>query len=471
MEKSQLVQYLKSMSIKERGRFSQYLHSPYFNRGALVIQLFEYLCSCLEEPVTKRSDLLSIKEVFKRLYPREDFVPQRLRRVRMELNQHLENFFVLESSPVAPASLIREFGLRQQLLDRGLLELYQKRKCKKSVSPSQFQVRETLLEMFLEVQMNEYFIHSGSPEDTLEHAISLLDQFYLGFRLELLTSMINKERIYGRKHSFIFMDLVSRMIDTEGAHQSDNVKLWWHVFQLHSQDHATPSFSYLSDFLLGPKNVLPLQQLRQIRGFMLNHINRTTESKNKYILIWQLLKTMLEEGTLYVKEKINANMFRATIRSACYAGQLDWAEEFLKSHGPSLKGDESIQQIELLEAMISFFRGNEFVAITKIHTIRFRTVRNETYLKTLQLMCVYQLSMDEDFFRLNEAFRKYLSYNNSMGNNFSMLFQEFNQQLHRLGKARFHGTTLPGDIEEKLKGKKAAEKMWLLQQLGKLTQE
>lgn len=468
MENSFLVQLMQRLEPEELDRFALYLHSPYFNRGQLPVRLFEFLRARVESQTDKPLASIAPEEASNVLYPGQEYVAQRLRRVRMELTHHLENFLALEATPFAPKQLIREFALRKQLLDKGLLELYEKRIRKKPVETSHYQVRETLVEIFLKIQHNEYFIHAGKPDDTLEDAISSLDQFYLGLRLELSTSMINKERIYKRKHTYSFPNLISEMVSSSEALEWDNVHLWQNVYQLHFPETGPRSFSYLNDFLAARKELLPPPQLRQIRGFMLNYINRTIESKEKYLQIWDLLKKMLEEGTLYSHGKINANMFRAVIRSACYSGSVDWAEDFLESYGPLLKGEEPKEQLELFGAMVSFFSGRTQAALGKVNRIHFRSDRDETYLKALQLMCTYKLKQEDDFFRLGDAFRKYLTDRKGMGDRFNRLYYEFNHQLNRMGKVKFYGKTLPSKLEDDILKNEVAEKIWLLQELEEL---
>lgn len=474
MEKSKLVRYLFTLTQSEWARFELFLHSPYFNRKKLVVELFNFL-----KPFRKgwqwgeELPEISREKAFAALYGQEEFRRQRLRRVAMELMELLLEFIAQEGPKALPENFLREFSVQKHLLDRGNMDMYQERR--EELDPKDlngdFNSMGHLLKMFMGRLHNEYFIHAGQPEDSIEEVVSNLDRFWMGSRLEMWTSMANRQQIYSSEHEFTFEKEFVAMLNSETAINWSTTQLWRNLFQLQREEKNEEVVRGLEMFLSRNSAILPLAELRQVRGFMLNHLNRTeVESRAKYQKLWLLLKAMLEEGTLYAQGKINSPLFRATVRAACLSGNWTWATNFLHEHGANLKGKEREEQLELFHAMADFHAGLFNNARKRLAKIRFKSIRNEVYLKSLQIMCVYELEFEEDFFRKIEAFRKYVFRAESLGEKFSRRYLLFIRLGRRLGKTKFLKKELRPGLAQEISREKTAEAYWLLQQCQALQQ-
>lgn len=465
MEKLELVQYLFSLQNEEWERFELYLQSPYFTRKKLPLVLFRYLRTFANENGDGPSPTrISKQEAFEQIYPGEPFKAQRLRRVSMELKGLLIDFIALEAKQILPKDLEKEYAVRKHLLDRGKLRLYAERRDAGGdrALPQPFHSFYHFGKMVLERLHNEYFIHSGRPIDSLPVVIDHLDQYYLSSRMELWSSMINKERIYRQPHEYTFSEEVTGMILSTKGEKWSGVRLWWQIWLLHQPGKGRDAIEFLDRFISKKGAEIPLGQLRQIRGFMMNYLNWSmAEVEEKYLRLWWLLRDMLDEGTLYSEGKITTTLFRATVRSACLAGEWKWARDFLQHHGSNFKGEEVDKQLTLFRALVEFYSGDPEKALAQTHTIRFKAVRNEIYLKVLQVMCVFEMGDEVDFFRRAEAFRKYVVKGEDFGKKFAMRNVNFVRLILRIGKSRFHGQSPLPSLEEGIAGKYVAEQYWL----------
>ncbi len=466
MEKLELVKYLFSLNADEWEKFDLYLQSPYFTRKKLPLLLFRFLKTYSDRIVDRSQPLPKISRAaaYEQLYPGEPYRGQRLRRVSMELKGLLINFIALEGKHFLPQELEKEYAVRKHLLDRGELDLYADRMKfgNEHSLPQPYHALHHFGSMILGRLQNEYFIHSGQPSDSLAEVIEGLDQYYLVSRLELGTSMINKERIYQKPHKYTFSEEIQSMVLSPEGQNWAMVQLWWHVWLLQQPGQGDRAMDFLDRYFLKEGMEIPKGQMRQIRGFMMNYLNWSMEEgEEKYLRLWWLLRDMLIEGTLYAEGKINTALFRASIRSACLAGEWKWASNFIRDHGVNLKGREVSEHLKLFQALVEFYAGNPGKALMATQAIRFKTVRNEIYLKVLQVMCAFEIGEEMEFFRRAEAFRKYVARGEDLGEKFAVRNARFVRLILRIGKSRFHQQSPLASLKQDIMGENVAEKYWL----------
>ena len=471
MEKSNLVVYLFLLSPDEMARFRHFLSSPFHNKGELPIQLFDFLKEEYDQweqgtPIPA----IPLPKAYEALYGKTEFKGQRLRRVKMELLRLLTSFIhLLDDRPFHP-DFSQEYHLRKFLLDRGGLQLFQKRSSK----PANFPVTPDLLdptqhwEGFQMGLLNyEYCIHAGIPTDDMESTLDHFDQYYFASKLRLWASILNREKGYDQKHQLKLVDETLRILESPIAKNWKTAHLWKHVLGLVRGDNASVSYQNLEEMLLNER--LPRRELRQVRGFMYNYLN--SEKKGgveTYRNLWKLLKTMLEEGTLHSNDRINGPFFRATIFNACLAGESTWAGEFLDRYGQDLKGAEVERENEYFRLHIAFFQGR-FGEVSKwARQLKFKSKRFEIYLRALQLKAAYELDEVDDFFRLGNAFQKYLASKQEPASQFVKRYVLFIKLVQKLGWARFDRRSLPESFAEELPELGTAERAWLMEKCSDL---
>ena len=88
MEKSKLFLTLSSLDLKERKRFSEYVHSPFFNKNEKVQQLCEIMLKAMDQP--KKKPLLKTR-VFKKIFKEDHYKEIKLNNVISDLLQLLQD--------------------------------------------------------------------------------------------------------------------------------------------------------------------------------------------------------------------------------------------------------------------------------------------------------------------------------------------------------------------------------------------
>ena len=89
MQKSKLIDILKSLSAKELKQFSAYVHSPFFNNQEKPKELITIL---IREAPDYNEKALSKEKVFSSLYPGKNYIESRLFNLVSDLYKMLTDY-------------------------------------------------------------------------------------------------------------------------------------------------------------------------------------------------------------------------------------------------------------------------------------------------------------------------------------------------------------------------------------------
>ena len=93
MLEAKLIQLLRKFTTRQRTRFKEYVHSPYFNKHKTVMQLCNYLLKYA--PDFEHKDL-SKQQVFQHLFPKKTYSETKLYTYSSNLLSLLNDFLAVE---------------------------------------------------------------------------------------------------------------------------------------------------------------------------------------------------------------------------------------------------------------------------------------------------------------------------------------------------------------------------------------
>jgi len=98
LKNSKVIKFIIQLPEKERIRFKEYLHSPFFNKQETLIKLWLYLHKKLKKtPLT-----IDKQKLFKSLFPKKPYNDQVLKNLMSTLMQHLITFMGIQQYTKAP---------------------------------------------------------------------------------------------------------------------------------------------------------------------------------------------------------------------------------------------------------------------------------------------------------------------------------------------------------------------------------
>ncbi|MEM7041118.1 MAG: hypothetical protein AAF570_29410, partial [Bacteroidota bacterium] len=193
------------------------------------------------------------------------------------------------------------------------------------------------------------------------------------------------------------------------------------------------------------------------------------DRRDDYRELWQLARTMMNEGTMTLDGRLSAPFLRAAVRSACFAGEARWARAFLNRYGEDLVGPEKAHILTFHRLMVAYYEGDYPRVMRGSALLRHGNPRFEVLLRILQLKATYDLGEGEDFLRMAAAFRKVMRRKTRLGKRFIEGYAAFGALAEKLGKCRFGRVGKEAVLVEEIRASQAGEKLWLLEKAEELS--
>lgn len=408
------------------------------------------------------------------LYPGEAFKPQRVRRLLMELKEVLLDFLAQHARPQIDPHLDRELRLLQYLLSRDADRLFLDRLAdlERHLDTLAPLAPETFLARFwMEEKRNEYLIQHQQPRDTFEALNDALDSFYLSRKLENFSAMRARDRSHPQPHAYALEDQLLAMLAQPGVRDQELLRLWQAVYQMQRGMGVDAAFAEARDVLATLQHRLPAITLRQVHGYLFNHLVAMPDTDNRayYQRLWDLLRQMLDAGTLHMPDgRMTPPFFLQTVRTACLARQPAWAADFVAQVKADLFKDSAEELLGYAELLIAYYGGAATKAWRGSLTFRPKDLRLEAYARILQVQLAFALDKEEEFERMVDSLEKFIRRATALGPRFVELVLEFARLAGRIGHARFGGGKLPQALVRQVRSRDAAEKLWLIAQVEAL---
>jgi hypothetical protein len=391
----------------------------------------------------------------------------------MDLRQLAETFLTKDTSVFLPPDTGHELKVLRLLLDKNQPVMFEERlatvmEVESFAVPSHPEMH--LARAWVFKMYNEWVIHTRQDEDRFEAISEDLDAFYVTRKLELFASMRTREKRYTQRHQYSMREEVMAMAERPEAPGGTMTRLWLLVLRLEEEKASEEVYHQLLLQVDRERNRLNPLLLRQFRGYLFNYLARTQRRGHRpyYEQLWKLMCTMRTEGTLHVHGHISSPFFLAGVRAACLAGDVGGGRDFHNSLKDDLIEAEKETIKGYCHAMLCFYEGSYSAAWKILLTLRFADDRMETLLRVLQVQTAYAAGREEDFFRLNENFRRFIRTKSELGETFSKFYHGFGNAAEKLGRAKFLGAKITSNTKKQLEGTEIAELLWLKDEMNRI---
>jgi hypothetical protein len=470
-----LIKLLKTISEQDRYLFQNVLSSPPFRKENLSAKCLTYLLSQPRIWKSGKGAGSSPEKLFIHLYPGEPFTPQRLRRLFMELRHQLIQFISTKTASLIPGEQEQQLKLMRHLLDQN--EMTQMADAAENYFASQSEFR--FIDPFIELgnlwawQMkNEFAIHNRQPIDFFEEQSDSLDYFYLCKKLEYIASMLTREKQFQQRHQMQGKEEAIAFARKTDETKFPLVKMWLYVILLEEHPDNWENYHLLNPLLNAHKASLSPLILRQLRGYMFNFLLRAQEPGHPdvYQNLWELMKEMEAEETIFLHGMISPPFFISSIRAACLSGKVEWAREFMRTHAEKVSGAHPAVLLEYLEMMLSYYEGRIYEAWRMTLSFHTQDVRIEIWVRLLQIQICYETDREDDFFRLLKSMRTFLKRHPEAGEKAIRFYTHFVQLCQKLGQTAFNSKPNFTALHALIQKTETAEKFWLLAKCGELSE-
>ncbi len=412
MENSKLVRLVSSLKATEFDLLGDYLKSPFLNRHASLISLYEYLK--LHYPKLEHSGIS--KEAAQRFVFKEVGTDNRLRQLFHKMCKAIEDFFVqLELRKKEEAYdriLIQELGRRQlyKPFKKAILGKIASMQLSKTVSLDYHQDLGHYIGLLLSHPDTRKFRGGGAEVKFLiENQLRSRELNHLRYQVEL----INRQNTLGKGDNEV------KLIPIELQHQEKSkyiYSLYESVRDLLESGEDLVKYAQVKQQYDELQDILSWKDKKDLYHYLQNYLIQIFNKGDEKALakVFELVKFGYEKALILDNGRVTDATFTNVVATAVANKDFDWALGFMTTHKEFLEPRIKDQAVELAKTYYHYHRGEFKEALHLTGTKILRYLPSYGFrIKSLTVRSAFQLCMQDKRYASvlkNEvqAFEKYL---------------------------------------------------------------
>lgn len=485
MQNTKLIQLFATLTKEELKKLEKYLESPYFHTKLQSRQLMQHLAQQFDkwyllyheyrdstekdpELENKLESLLSKEAVAEALFPDVPYNDQKMRRIIFESKKVLSDFLfqlALSNQPRLPE--LKQITLLQHHLKRGELALFESQlKEAQQYRDNLDNLHSQYFEYAYQVEelYNNYLINTRGRDDSFQLMSDHLDTAYLISKLRIFCAMLTRSKVYKFKYEYRLMDELTDAIESFDFSTAPLLEIYYLILKLEREKAKPGDYKRLYELIGLHQPHIPLTEVRQIYGFMLNYLLRESRKPKTdyYPEIFSLLQKMIKEDLIYADGQIAPYYFELCVSTAGKVKAFDFAEDFIYEHEDRLIGKDAQEVFDFSLLVLLFYKGEYRAILKRIDMLKFKVVRSQIRLRILKLKTLFESKETESFFLLCDSLKKFIRSKKEIGETAHTFYYNFVSLADKLGKIAFNQRKSEG-MEQEIEETQAAEKEWLME--------
>ena len=427
MHSSKLLHLIRGLRQEELHWFQKFLASPFYNINEEYIALFKYIKKYYPD---LKAPKLSKAETFKKLYPKEKFNLQKMRKAMHGLAVLAEEFFV--AMRIRKQNYQREKLIMEELGERNLYPQFEKRAKTLIRDLEALPYRDA--HFYKEIhELN--LMHYGHVETSKEKrnmpiiisSIEHLDYYYLLQRQRLEFTIKSHEKLIGNKHS------IKPLTETKVYLKQEPIfKIYELIIKALSISENESIYSEIEELFKNEAKRLGRKDQLEIIRILLNHLSsQINKGKEGYaVKMLALYKFGLEQNLVTEKGQIGETTFTNITTVGILANDFDWVEDFIKAYKKYLPYAEREDAACLSTALLYFHKKEYSRTIELMLYYSFSTPLLALKAKAILLRTYFeQFSIDNSYYELfisqTQSFEKFIRRNESISSGKKEIYLKF----------------------------------------------
>lgn len=327
-----LLEVLRVLSAKERGRFQKFVCSPYYNEQQELSQLLDAILVYAPEFDADRIDALIL---FQQIYTGQPFDRQRLNRLNSKLFKLMEQFIVAEQLNGLPQEThhhLLDFYLENGL-DKQVEAHFRKLKGEQS-KLKKGDPRRIQWQLVIEKKLARWKAARDrrTGDINLQAYNAALDRFFLLEKLELINAMLGRQRVIHVEYQTTWVEEIMQHVANYDYGEWPAIALYAQVLRLQLEPAKMEHYFQLKRFLLqGSQHFLPAEQ-RAYFSYLEGAAKGIFPISSYFEELFSLYQAQLKSGALLPAGKLHHTVFKNIVLTALELGHFDWVEEFIDSY-------------------------------------------------------------------------------------------------------------------------------------------
>jgi hypothetical protein len=470
MQKSRLIEILRTCSKKELRDLKKWVQSPAHNLREDVILLYDYL---LEDDHLWKDEFVAKAIAYARLYPNEAYDDAKMRQVMHFLIKTMEDFLIYQevSQDEVESRMVLSKVLRKKRIDK----LFEKnlRDIRELQERQPYRNDQFFRNQYLLLQ-EEYVFRSSQTRTepmNLQQVSKAHDVNYIIDKLRHSCYMLSHQKVYKADYDYGLIQQVIDYVDNN-IHLLDTpaIAVYYYGYKATSAKENESNFHALKNEIFNSGHLFPHKELLPLYLMAINYcIDRTNAGHIHYRReSFELYRQGIEKGILIDNGQISRFTFPNVVTLGLYVKEFDWVENFIHNYQHYLE-DKHRQDIVRFCLARLHFEKKEFDAAMRICSqADYDDILMNLYSRAM-VMKIYYLQNETDALdSYLESFRNYVVRKKVLGYHKSNY-----KNIISLTKKLFKVNPYSQKDKDKLKKEieevnPLTEREWLLEQLKRL---
>ena len=429
MVNNNVIRILGKLSRREMTRFSEFAHSPYFNKHRDVRNLVDYLSQIYPD----FSDKKCCRElIFQHLYPALPNNQQQLAIIFTYTLRLLEQFLVMEQA--GKDSIFENKQLYFKALREWDLLFLLKNDWQENFGQVNGTTSKKNAVALPVIQQDSHYFETRHRLAAEHDAIAMqlgkndgeflvekqqwLDAFYLTEKLKDACEMYQRSMLLKKK--FEEDNLLKKMVEEvrdapEMYEQFAPVVVFARLYNLLKSSDLN-LYAPTLEFIRQQIRLLPLPTVQVIYNYLQNFCIQQINLGNQDFLreLFELYRFQLEHDLLIVAGHLPEWHFKNIVTTGLRLDEHEWVRSFLENYRNRLRPEVGENAYSYNLAAYFYHLENYNQVLRSLLQVEYTDVRYNLDAKSLLLRTYYDLEADEALHSLTEAFKQYLKRNKSL---------------------------------------------------------
>lgn len=432
MQKSVLVEIVRSLDKKEIREVHKWLQSPAHNQRQDVIYLFEYLCKKLAS-----EEALAKEKAWSYLFPAQKFDDAFMRQIMYFLLKGVESYLVFnevtKDAVHTQAMLLKVYRNRQ--LDKSFrltMEATRKQQEKSHYRNSSFLKEQHILE-----QEQYYYLvgQKWSMELNLQKTANALDVAYFADKMRISCLMLSHGGVYKKvSYDMGSLAMVMEYVESRGLLKEPAIAVYYYGYKALTEPENESYFIDLERIIFEKGHLFPLAELRELYLLAINYcVGRINAGFDPYLRkAFQFYKSGFEKGILLENGLISKISFGNAVSNALRIKEFEWAENFIQEFKAHLEEKHRQSMVHFNLSRLYFERGDYNKAQQLLAKFEYDDMVLNLIAKTMLLKIYYEEEEFNAFESLLESMRAYLQRKEAIGPNHRVVYKNLLSLMRKL---------------------------------------
>ncbi len=468
MQKSTLIEIVRSLDRKEVREVSKWLQSPAHNQRQDVIIMFDYLCKKLP----KSDESLQKERVWAAVFPGKPMDDAYLRQVMYFLLKAIEAYMAYT-----------EFMSDDVQVQIALMRIYRKRKLEKAYKQAHRLGAENLANQplrnayyllsrfFLEQEEYEHrmTITQNAPVNLQEMATAL-EKWFIEARLRISRDMLAHRHMYQKityEHGLLQQTL--EYAQTEQMMQEPAVAVYYYTYMALTNPSEESYFDELEEKIHNDAHYFDHSEVRTLYLAALNYCVPKINHQGRMDFArraFDLYRKGLENGILLENQLVSRYTFGNAVGAALKIREFDWAEQFVRDFQHYLEEKDRNSIVNFNLSRIYFEKNDYDKAQQLLLQFDYNEMGFNIIAKTMLLKIYYEQSEFDAFESLLESLRIYILRKEALDPTRKHAFKNMISLMKKLMNVNTHSKLQRERLRTLVQGTQPLmERDWLLRQL------